>query len=249
MKHYDHTHTTVAEARECEAQRGTVITKPQPQPAKPLYIERLERQHAKATPVAKATRTATGTPAWALNPAHPNRVKYANDLLGKRETAGLPADMNEVAMHLMEGKPVSAGEIGYLIDALHGCPRKATSKPAEQEQASEPTLYSLGMKVPEGCYAMRDDAGKCHFYRVSRKAGTGHHAGRTFINVGEYASDTLHHVEYRRARVVLLALLATDMKAAQELYAAELGRCYRCGRTLTDETSRALGIGPDCRSK
>jgi hypothetical protein len=32
-------------------------------------------------------------------------------------------------------------------------------------------------------------------------------------------------------------------------YGREIGRCYRCNRTLTDAVSRSLGIGPDCRSK
>ncbi|MES2342166.1 MAG: DUF6011 domain-containing protein [Pseudomonadota bacterium] len=28
-----------------------------------------------------------------------------------------------------------------------------------------------------------------------------------------------------------------------------MGECGRCGRTLTDEASRAAGIGPVCASK
>jgi uncharacterized protein DUF6011 len=32
-------------------------------------------------------------------------------------------------------------------------------------------------------------------------------------------------------------------------YGQELGECGHCGRTLTDEASRAAGIGPVCASK
>jgi len=33
------------------------------------------------------------------------------------------------------------------------------------------------------------------------------------------------------------------------LYGTELGECGVCGRTLTDEKSRAYGIGPVCRER
>jgi hypothetical protein len=38
-------------------------------------------------------------------------------------------------------------------------------------------------------------------------------------------------------------------RAAQERYGKEIGRCGKCGRALTDETSRQRGIGPDCWSR
>lgn len=250
MKHYDHHHATVAEARTCESQRraGTVITKPEPQAAKPLYLTRLERAHTKATPVAKAS---SQQPAWATSPAHPNRVKYANDLLGKRETGSLPVNLLEVAMHLMEGKPVSAGEIGPLIDALRDCPRKGTATPApvaqaeaEPAKATGPTLRDLAEPLADkGYYALRDqeNPGKIHYYRITRRKG--------YVKVQEQASDELWPVDYRRALAVVKALLDSGVEAAQHLYADTLEKCYRCGRTLTDETSRALRIGPECRKK
>ena len=249
MKHYDHHHTTVAEARACEAQRqqGTVITKPEPQAAKPLYLTRLERAHAKATPVAKATQA---QPAWMNSPAHPNRVKYANDLINKRETAGLPVNLLEVAMHLMEGKPVSAGEIAPLIDALRECPRKGNATPAPAAQAkaeatSEPTLRDLAEGLADkGYYALRTPGSvdEIHYYRITRSK-------KGYVKVQEQASDTLWPVDnYRRAQAVVKAI-QEDVEAARNLYADTLERCYACGRTLTDELSRALRIGPDCRSK
>lgn len=47
----------------------------------------------------------------------------------------------------------------------------------------------------------------------------------------------------------LKAIAGTDAAKAQKLFAQELGRCYRCGKTLTDDISRELGIGPVCRDK
>lgn len=51
--------------------------------------------------------------------------------------------------------------------------------------------------------------------------------------------------------VALLERIActADIPAAIVTYGTELGVCGRCGRHLTDEDSRAAGIGPDCASR
>jgi hypothetical protein len=49
-------------------------------------------------------------------------------------------------------------------------------------------------------------------------------------------------------RTALKAIAETGYAQAQMTFAHELGRCYRCGKTLTDDTSRELGIGPKCRA-
>lgn len=242
MKHYDHHHTTVAEARACEAQRGTTKTA-----EKPLYATRLERAHTKATPVAKAA--AKPAPAFVAKPAHPNRVKFANDLINKRDTNLISFAANEVMMNVLGGKPVSADEIGLLIDDLLAAPRKdvkSASNPnnapqAQAQAANGPTLRDLcATLADEGYYALRAE-GVVHFYRVSRSK-------KGYVKVQEQASDTLHPVDYRRSLAVAKAI-TENTEAAQQLYAQELGQCYACARTLTDETSRELGIGPVCRSK
>lgn len=39
------------------------------------------------------------------------------------------------------------------------------------------------------------------------------------------------------------------VETSARLYARELGRCSRCNRTLTDEASRARGLGPECATR
>jgi hypothetical protein len=53
----------------------------------------------------------------------------------------------------------------------------------------------------------------------------------------------------RRANVpgILSRIAEYGVEAAATLYGTELGQCYRCNRHLTDELSRQLGIGPECR--
>lgn len=98
--------------------------------------------------------------------------------------------------------------------------------------------------VPSGHYALRDGNG-VQFYRVD-KPDTGKWAGRIFVS--KIAGDNEHPVKGERGRLVL-EKLAEDPMAASVLYGQELGVCGVCSRTLTNEESRAFGIGPTCRTK
>lgn len=103
--------------------------------------------------------------------------------------------------------------------------------------------------VPAGHYAVESATGSndLDFYRVDRP-GSGQWAGRTFIKrvIGGRPSVRVTGLQARRA---LEAIEAASPAAAGQLYGQELGRCCRCNRHLTDQLSRELGIGPECRSK
>jgi hypothetical protein len=45
------------------------------------------------------------------------------------------------------------------------------------------------------------------------------------------------------------AAIAANPQAAMRAYAALTNHCCNCGRFLRDGTSRAIGIGPDCRER
>lgn len=99
--------------------------------------------------------------------------------------------------------------------------------------------------VEAGRYAITVD-GTIKFYRVDKPI-EGRWAGCTFVKV--QASDELYPIRDRQAREEILNLIAVDPKAAMLRYGKELGHCGHCGRTLTDETSRARGIGPVCAGR
>lgn len=50
------------------------------------------------------------------------------------------------------------------------------------------------------------------------------------------------------AMLAVAAKIAVDPRAAMMRYGQELGECGHCYRTLTNDESRALGIGPRCRA-
>lgn len=120
-----------------------------------------------------------------------------------------------------------------------------------REEAVNPgpgtTLAKAAVEVPAGRYAVIDPTdGVFKFFHLDRPT-EGRWKGYTFLKVR--ASDDLHSIRAKGHRDAVIAEIAKDVEEAQTQYGVKLGRCYRCGRTLTDETSRALGIGPDCRSK
>jgi hypothetical protein len=134
-----------------------------------------------------------------------------------------------------------------FIEKYKDLPKRVTVAQATAGHG-EPSAFIPEVKtvsdVPAGRYAVERD-GVLKFYRVSK--GKGQWAGRTFLEI--QASDDRHPIRNAKMREEILAQIAEAPEEAATRYGVELGSCYRCGRTLTDETSRALGIGPDCRNK
>jgi hypothetical protein len=94
--------------------------------------------------------------------------------------------------------------------------------------------------VPTGRYAV-GPAEATKFYRVV--------VSDNFTKVQVQASDDLHDLRWNVALPILRQIEDAGIEAARTRYGVEIGRCWRCGRTLTDPDSRAQGIGPDCAQK
>lgn len=126
-----------------------------------------------------------------------------------------------------------------LIDTLLARPKVATTAPAQAPVASP--------AVPEGYYALHiaRDAQKTSFFKVSAPT-EGRWAGRVFL--AQLASDNEWPVKGAR-RGMVMAEIAKDYHAAGARFGRRIGRCCRCHRTLTDDKSRANGIGPECAGK
>jgi hypothetical protein len=103
--------------------------------------------------------------------------------------------------------------------------------------------------VPAGYYATPSLTGNndLDFWKVDRPT-EGRWAGRTFVKrvIGGKPNVA---VRGATASSALAAILKADPAKAAQRYGQEIGRCSRCNRHLTDETSRAAGMGPECRSK
>jgi hypothetical protein len=102
--------------------------------------------------------------------------------------------------------------------------------------------------VPSGYYAVDSLTGNndLDFFSIEKKT-EGRWAGRTFVNrvIGGRSETS---VRGKTVREALEAIEAAGPAKASARYGQEIGRCGKCNRTLTDELSRSLGIGPVCRS-
>jgi hypothetical protein len=143
---------------------------------------------------------------------------------------------------------LTRGAAGWLIAHMGGCP---TPAPASPEPVTAPASGSAPYSdapvpaVPAGHYAIASTGDNdLAFYRVDRPA-EGDYAGQVFVKlvVGGHPDRNV-----RRAAVPgILARIADDgPEAAARRYGQEIGRCCRCNRELTDQDSRAAGIGPEC---
>ena len=138
-----------------------------------------------------------------------------------------------------EEPSITSNQASRIIEWLLAQPRKELN----QAQTGDAWWKDLP-EVAEGRYAVEMD-GKLHFFKV-RRPDEGKWAGYTFVD--EQAGPQEYPVKGPRTRVVL-ALIAEAPTEALIRYGHELGRCGVCGLELTDEDSRARGIGPVCASK
>lgn len=89
-------------------------------------------------------------------------------------------------------------------------------------------------------YAVGTDA-DVKFYRIK----PGRKPGFYFVDV--QASDDFHSIRNVTTKAAIVqAIIDAGAEDAMARYGQLIGRCGRCGRTLTDPDSRTRGIGPDC---
>jgi hypothetical protein len=102
--------------------------------------------------------------------------------------------------------------------------------------------------VPVGYYAIpsRKPGQDLDFFCI--KAGKGKWEGRTFVNevIGGRVVFGVRLSRDEQAAAVE-GILAVGIEATRKRYADEIGNCWNCNKLLTDNESRALGIGPVCR--
>jgi hypothetical protein len=246
------THPTVADVRACygavvvtsrsveapvttASHRGVVMDRLRRQAGLPTgeesQVDRYRRQEASRTDGDKAASMIEGHGTYGARMATDKMVKYVTDLLEQRE---VPAETASHYREAIKRDALTFGAARTFIDSYKDAPRKPV--PAE-------TVAAGGMpKVAPGHYAVENE-GTLKFYVVDCPT-EGRWAGRVFLSV--MASDEKWPIKSAESKRVILAAISVNPAEAMARYGQEIGRCGRCHRTLTDATSRARGIGPDC---
>jgi hypothetical protein len=101
--------------------------------------------------------------------------------------------------------------------------------------------------VPTGYYALPSATGNndLDFFVVHESRGV-----KVVSRViGGKADKRLGGTQARDVTARLNALTDAEKREAMALFGREIGQCGMCGRHLTDETSRAHGLGSECRRK
>lgn len=137
---------------------------------------------------------------------------------------------------------LTAAQVSALIDALLSLP----SNRFPREQAAPMFRDEPVAAVPAGHYALDKADGGTMFVKVDRPE-SGKWAGYTFVSL--QVSDELVRMPRNQQAAVLDAIRADGPREAAIRYGHELGVCSVCSRTLTNDESRAAGIGPTCRDK
>jgi hypothetical protein len=156
---------------------------------------------------------------------------------GNCRKCGAKVEANQGRVDKIDGK--------WLTSHLDGkCPEKP---PLQKAQSLTNTDRYDG--IPKGHYATASLTGNndFDFWRIDRPE-QGQYAGRTFVKRVVGGKPDMN-VSRDTKFAALEAILEIGTEVSATLYGRELGRCYRCNRHLTDQTSRRLGIGPECRSK
>lgn len=177
----------------------------------------------------------TAPPDWATQdqPATEKQIAYLEGLRSGKDLTSLE-DIQKAWLAEADFSTLSKSRASDVIGKLKDLPWK----PRETDQPMFAELMNLG--VQSGRYAIPGEDGALRFYSVSRDED------RPACWVDVWASDARYPIRAIPQRIEILKAIAADPDAGPR-FGREIGRCYVCGRTLTDETSRSLGIGPVCR--
>lgn len=182
-------------------------------------------------PVTTAQVQAAQAPAQ-VTPPTDKQVAFLAKLVAERPSQGIT---DAAAMAAALGK----AKTSQLIDNLLKMPKETASAPVR--------IVNPG--VPTGYYAIDSLTGNndLDFFKVDCPT-EGKWAGYTFVKrvVGGHPDLPVRKGE---VHTVLRAILRAQVQEAALRYGKEIGQCCRCNRHLTDETSRAMGIGPECVKK
>lgn len=170
-----------------------------------------------------------------------DQVKLLAELLGelKEFELGRARCLWRALAQISHQGELTIGVAGVLITRLI-----SQLRTHREVKASFDSDAQKRITVPDGRYAVRGDDNVVRFYRLATSKGR-----KGYQNVFVYASDEQHLVPLKVHNGIRQQIVAAGIDGSATLFGIESAKCYKCGRRLTDENSRALGVGPECIKK
>jgi len=189
-------------------------------------------------------------------PISEKQVKYIGSLLSKLNAVYTGKTPVEELDKFSEGRKLLDGLVGARENQAYG---RAYQLPENVSQSAKPVENggerTAGGKfnpgIPKGYYATPSTTGHNDldfwFVNVVEREGSQWDGWRTVSRViGGRASTRVNRAVRRSA---LKAIISYGVDKAGDQFADNLGRCKKCGKHLTDETSRDRRMGPDCYAR
>lgn len=184
------------------------------------------------------------------------QIQFLTDLMAKKDLFKSPRyfdavnamDAEELAAHnarIVKMAKEDRTRCSGMIDALLKLPDREGAKLQRR---------GYNNNVPAGRYAVEGSDGTTDFYKVD-KPEEGRWAGYTFVKLliasGGHGVESLSEQRVRgdAAQTILRRIEEAGVRESMEAFGKAIGSCGHCGRVLTNEESRAFGIGPVCAAK
>lgn len=178
-------------------------------------------------------------------PASEKQVSFVADLLKTREY-----DINDEFIQFvgdeLEMSSLSKSDASRLIDMLINAPKRKGARSASQE---------LLATVPKSKYAVPSEM------LIGVTTTDTFTNDLVFVEIKEYMNTLymrrLHGAPggFTRSKLTtesvkaLIAIIAVDPYKFTKIFGEHYSCCGCCGAELTDEKSRSLQLGPECRKK
>ena len=148
-----------------------------------------------------------------------------------------------------KGIAVLDGKVWKTFHNFNQCPDAVEGSPLHLQV--EQFVQDKCIGLSNAYFALPSHTGNndLDFYALvqsHRKTGTVMVLRRVLGGHSLESSPVVRKSEAERVLKSLIEMSTEESDEAMKRFADELGRCCLCGRTLTDEASRARGMGADC---
>lgn len=192
-------------------------------------------------------------------PASEKQIKFIQDLIADRETDGIDLALEMVTEKIEEGA-LHKGAASLAIDMLLKCPKRPKVK---ADAASSPwaAVQERFNAIPKSKYAIPSSELYLELDIADVDSPDNFRGDLVFVELKEYQSRRymrqLHGAPgtFVRSKMSLdavnavVSIISRDPYKYAKLFGDNYTCCGSCGAALTDERSRELMLGPECRKK